>query len=180
MSRNRAHSTAASEWLHMFGSAKRVHVMSKFCCVRQSWKKRTDAQFLGQDQRRKHHTTSCWIHEKHDRFRSASGRLVYLSADRLDIAFSVTECAPGVSEQKKKKRHKELAKKVARHLAKNRRMVWRFDHPNEPKEIHCDAGSDHGGRAHAHRNTSGGLIRQTFHSHVELDVERDQHEFRRT
>ena len=70
MSRNRAHSTDASEWLHKVGSAKRVHVMSKFCCVRQSWKKRTDAQFLGQDQRRKHFTTSCWIHEKHDRFRS--------------------------------------------------------------------------------------------------------------
>ena len=85
----------------MVGSAKRGprHVEVLLCQT--ELEEANGCTVLGRDQRGKFYTTSCWIHEKYDRFRSASGSLVYLSADRLDIAFSVTECARGVSEQKK-------------------------------------------------------------------------------
>ena len=73
------------------------------------------------------------------RFRSVSRRHVHLSAERTQ-------------------RHEELAKKVARSSADNRRVVWWFVYQREPKDIHCYTANEHEGCALTRQNTSGGLI----------------------
>ena len=121
-----------------------------------------------------------------ERFRSVGGSLVYLSAGKPDIAFSVSLQSSRhkvfANEHSRKRestvifhdlRHRHCSQRRAtrekRQCAshnigeKDRRMLWRFQYLNEPKDIHCytDAMED---AWLTRRSTSGGSSMENISS----------------
>jgi hypothetical protein len=89
-------------------------------------------------------------------YRGLVARANYLSADRLDIKYSVKELSRWMSAPRRKDWRKLI--RLGKYLVGRERYIIKFDYQGSVKNLECWTDTDYAGCRDTRKSTSGGLI----------------------